>query len=167
MVSMDDDRQKTNDLAARFMRIFELSFKQMSQRRHHNHVFKDLSINKLHTLNTLYQHPGTVQKELAELLQITPAAVSTSVREMESMGLIERRADEHDARLMRLYLSEEANQIVGENIANRHAAIAKLLSVLPIDEQNMIVSSLEKAWSIYINHDKSISVNPGSECDNG
>src|SRR6266498_4369965 len=129
MGSTNDDRHETNELAARFMRVFEASFKQMSQRRHHNHLFKDLSINKLHMLNMLYHHPGTVQKELAELLEITPAAVSTAVREMESMGLIERKADEHDARLMRLYLSEEANQIVGENITHRHAAIAKLLAV--------------------------------------
>ena len=153
MGSTSDDRQETNELAARFMRVFESSFKQMSQRRHHNHFFKDLSINKLHTLNMLYHHPGTAQKELAELLEITPAAVSTAVREMEAIGLIERRADEHDARLMRLYLSDEANQIVGENITHRHAAIAKLLSVLPIEEQHMIVSSLEKALLIYTNHD--------------
>jgi DNA-binding MarR family transcriptional regulator len=148
-----DDRRLTSELATRFLRVFETSFKQMTQRRHHNHVFKDLSINQLHTLGMLYQHPGTTQKELAEFLQITPAAVSTSVREMESMGFIERKADEHDARLMRLYLSDEAHQVMGENVAQRHAAIAKLLSVLPIEEQEMIVSSLEKALLIYTNDD--------------
>jgi DNA-binding MarR family transcriptional regulator len=163
----NDDQPETNDLAIRFMRVFESSFKQMSHRRHHNHVFKDLSINKLHTLNMLYQHPGTAQKELAEILEISPAAVSTAVREMESMGLIERKADEHDARLMRLYLSEEANQTVGENITHRHAAIAKLLSVLPIEEQQMIVSSLEKALLIYTNHDNPTPANPETGCNNG
>jgi DNA-binding MarR family transcriptional regulator len=167
MGSIDDDRLATNELAARFMRVFEASFKQMSQRKHQNQLFKDLSINKLHMLNMLFHHPGTAQKELAELLQITPAAISTAVREMESMGLVERKADEHDARLMRLYLSEEANQIVGENLTHRHAAIAKLLSVLPIEEQHMIVSSLEKALLIYTNHDNPTLVNPENECKNG
>jgi MarR family transcriptional repressor of mepA len=163
----NDDRHATNELAERFMRVFESSFKQMSHRRHHNHVFKDLSINKLHTLNMLYHHPGTAQKELAEMLEITPAAVSTAVREMEGMGLIERKADEHDARLMRLYLSEEANQIVGENITHRHAAIAKLLSVLPIEEQHMFVSSLEKALLIYTNQDNPTPVDPECDCNKG
>jgi DNA-binding MarR family transcriptional regulator len=129
MDSTDDDRLATNELAARFMRVFDASFKQMSQRKHHNHVFKDLSINQLHMLNMIHHHPGTAQKELAELLQITPAAVSTAIREMESMGLVERKADALDARLMRLYLSEEASQVVSENLAHRHAAIAKLLSI--------------------------------------
>ncbi len=160
MDSKDDDRQATNELAARFMRVFDSSFKQMAQRRHHNHVFKDLSINQLHMLNMVYRHPGTAQKELAELLQITPAAVSTAIREMESMGLVERKANEADARLMCLYLSEEASQIVGENLAHRHAAIAKLLAVLPIEEQNMIVSSLEKALLIYTNHDNPNAADP-------
>ncbi len=167
MGSTNDNRLATNELAARFMRVFEASFKQMSQRKHHNHLFKDLSINKLHMLNMLYYHPGTAQKELAELLEITPAAVSTAVREMESVGLVERKADQNDARLMRLYLSEESNQIVGENITHRHAAIAKLLSVLPIEEQHMIVSSLEKALLIYTNHDSAAPLNPKAECDNG
>jgi len=162
MEPTDDDRLATNELAARFMRVFDSSFKRMSQRRHHNHVFKDLSINQLHMLNMLYHHPGTAQKELAELLQITPAAISTAIRAMESMGLVERKADEYDARLMRLFLSEEASQIVGENLAHRHAAIAKLLSVLPIEEQQMIVSSLEKALLIYTSHDNPTS-NPNSE----
>ena len=163
----NDDRPETNELAVRFMRVFDASFKQMSNRKHHKHLFKDLSINKLHTLNMLYHHPGTAQKELAELLEITPAAVSTSVREMENMGLVERRADEHDARLMRLYLSEEANQIVGENITHLHAAIAKLLSVLPVEEQHMIVSSLEKALLIYTNVDNPTPAHPEDKSDNG
>jgi DNA-binding MarR family transcriptional regulator len=163
----DDNRLATNELVARFMRVFDASFKQMSQRRHHNHVFKDLSINQLHMLNMIHHHPGTAQKELAELLQITPAAVSTAIREMESMGLVERKADEFDARLMRLYLSEEASQIIGENLAHRHAAIAKLLSVLPIEEQHMIVSSLEKALLIYTNHDNPIPAEPDSNNSNG
>lgn len=160
MDSTDDDHLATNELAARFMHVFDSSFKQLAQRRHFNHAFKDLSINQLHMLNMIHHHPGTVQKELAELLQITPAAVSTAIREMESMGLVERKANEADARLMRLYLSEEASQIVGENLAHRHAAIAKLLAVLPIEEQHMIVSSLEKALLIYTNHDNPNAADP-------
>jgi DNA-binding MarR family transcriptional regulator len=163
MVLQDDDRLATNELAARFMRVFDASFKQMSQRKHQNHFFKDLSINQLHMLNMIHHHPGTAQKELAELLQITPAAVSTAIREMESMGLVERRADQFDARLMRLYLSEEADQIISENLAHRHAAIAKLLSVLPVEEQNMIVSSLEKALLIYTNHDNPTPADPNAD----
>src|SRR5258706_16109199 len=100
MDSTNDDRQETNELAARFMRVFEASFKQMSQRRHFNHFFKDLSINKLHMLNMLYHHHDTMKKELADLLEITPAADTTAVREGESMGLIDQRAYEHEARLI-------------------------------------------------------------------
>lgn len=167
MDSSHHDSPDTNELAARFMRVFESSFKQMSQRRPLNQLFKDLSINKLQALNALYQHPGTTQKELAELLQITPAAVSTAVRDMESIGLLERKADEADARLMRLYLSEEAYQIVGEHIMHRQTAIAKLLSVLPIEEQEMIVLSLEKALVIYKDHDNPTPVNPQADTNNG
>jgi DNA-binding MarR family transcriptional regulator len=151
----DSDRQENFSLAERFMRVFEASHHKMSQEKHHqhHHAFKDLSINKLIALNMLYRQPGTVQKELAGFLQITPAAVSTAVRELESMGLIERKPDQADVRLMRLYLSDEANKIIAESISHRHQAISNLLSVLPVDEQHRIVSSLEKALQILTTHD--------------
>lgn len=155
MCNDDRDRQREFSLAERFMRVFEMSHHQMSQEKqqHHHHAFKDLSLNKLIALNMLYRSPGSAQKELAEFLQITPAAVSTAVRELQTAGLIERKPDKDDVRLMRLYLSEKAHQIVGETIKHRHDAITKLLDVLPLEEQHMIVTSLEKALQILTTRD--------------
>lgn len=165
MCMKDSDRHESLSLAERFMRVFEASHRQMSQEKHHNHheAFKDLSINKLIALNMLHRNPGRAQKELAEFLQITPAAVSTAVREMETMGLIERKPDNTDVRLMRLYLSDEANQIISESNMHRLKAIANLLSVLPDDEQHMIVSSLEKALQILTDHNTPLALQPTSD----
>ncbi|MCA0452896.1 MAG: MarR family transcriptional regulator [Chloroflexi bacterium] len=163
----DRDRHSESSLAERFMRVFEMSHHQMSQEKqqHHHHAFKDLSINKLVALNMLYRQPGSAQKELAEFLQITPAAVSTAVRELENTGLVERKPDQDDVRLMRLYLSEKAHQIVGETIKHRHDAIAKLLDVLPSEEQHMIVTSLEKALQILTTRDVPLSLQSDNEAN--
>jgi DNA-binding MarR family transcriptional regulator len=86
-----------------------------------------------------------VQKDLAEQLEITPAAISTAVRHMERCGLIERIPDTHDARLMRLYLSDNAQEMIHESQAQRWRAAASLLEGLPLTEQRMVVEALERA----------------------
>lgn len=149
----NDERYETHHLAERFIHVFESSFKHMSQKRPHHQPFKDLSLNKFFALNILYHQPGMAQKDLAGHLHITPAAVSTFVRDLENMSLIERKPDQADARLMRLYLSDDAYQSLHEAIGHRRQAIAQLLAGLPVDEQHMIVTALEKALKIYLSHE--------------
>lgn len=54
-------------------------------------------------LFAICQHEGMNLGELAQLLQIENSTASVSVRRMEKAGLVERRADELDNRMTRLY----------------------------------------------------------------
>lgn len=62
-------------------------------------------------LFVLSHDPGLTQKALADALEIAPATLSVSVRRMETAGLVERRADDSDARLQRLYLTTEGEAL--------------------------------------------------------
>ncbi len=53
----------------------------------------------------LHHHPGMTQKALAQSLGVAAPTLSVSIRRFEAAGLVERRADEQDARLSRLYLT--------------------------------------------------------------
>jgi len=55
--------------------------------------------------------PGMTQKALADALGIAAATLSVSVRRLEAAGLVERRADETDARVQRLYLTDEGEAL--------------------------------------------------------
>ncbi len=59
----------------------------------------------------LHHEPGMTQKALADTLGIAAPTLSVSVRRMEAAGLVERRADEHDARVQRLYLTAEGEEM--------------------------------------------------------
>lgn len=59
----------------------------------------------------LSHEPGLTQKALADAMGIAPATLSVSVRRMEAAGLVERRTDDKDARVQRLYLTAEGDAV--------------------------------------------------------
>jgi DNA-binding MarR family transcriptional regulator len=52
------------------------------------------------------ERAGTPSTKLGPKMGMEPTSLSRSLRGMESMGWIERRPDEHDKRMMRVYLTE-------------------------------------------------------------
>jgi DNA-binding MarR family transcriptional regulator len=146
MTRSAQERQDTEALALRFISVIEEAFKRLSESPiPMPSVMKELNFNQIRALHILHRQPGLVQKNLADGLGITPAAISTAVREMEGMGLIERRSDPHDARLLRLYLSDSANDMIRRAQLMRVEAVANLLQALPFEEQLHIVEALEAA----------------------
>jgi DNA-binding MarR family transcriptional regulator len=58
-------------------------------------------------LRMLAAHEGVSQRELAEMLHLSPPAVTTTLQKLETDGLIERTSDAADQRLTRIHLTEE------------------------------------------------------------
>lgn len=134
------------ELARRLLRVIDVITKFSEQCIPEE--FAQLSITQVRTLYLLLHRPGISQKSLAKLLQITPAAVSVTVRDLEAAGLIERNPDPEDARQMNLVLSERGETLVASGENMRYGAVAKMLEALPIDDQRMIVEALERAFEI-------------------
>ena len=51
--------------------------------------------------------PAPSQKELADLLHISPATIANSLRSLERAGFVTREADEKDSRRNRIFISEK------------------------------------------------------------
>lgn len=51
--------------------------------------------------------PAPSQKELADLLRISPATIANSLRSLERSGFVTRQADEQDSRRNRIFISEK------------------------------------------------------------
>lgn len=60
----------------------------------------------------LAQHPDVTQKELAQALGVIPASLSEVLMKLERKGLVERKKDEGDRRLVRVKLTEEGQKIL-------------------------------------------------------
>lgn len=63
-------------------------------------------------LGYLRRHEGINQVGLAELLEVRPITLARLVDRLEEAGWVERRADPHDRRMCRLYLTEAAGPVI-------------------------------------------------------
>lgn len=61
-------------------------------------------------VQVLSARDGIGQSELAEALHVSRPTVTTMLQRMEASGMVERRADETDSRITRVYLTEEGRR---------------------------------------------------------
>ncbi|NDJ76505.1 MAG: MarR family transcriptional regulator [Chloroflexi bacterium] len=134
-------------LAERLLAVFDIVIK-VTELRLPDALSEMLNLNQIRTMYLLRYETGLSQKEIAERLGLTPAAISKLVREMEHNGFVERHPDEHDARQMKLHLSDFGQNVVTHGEAMRVNAIAKVLSALSLDERRLVVELLERALEI-------------------
>lgn len=74
---------------------------------------------------------GTRQADLARAIGITEASLTTTIRQLEATGLVERLADEQDRRANPLHLTQEGTRIARKADARLVALRAELLDGIP------------------------------------
>ena len=70
-------------------------------------------------LRAIGVHESVTQRDLGEMLQVSPAALTTMLQRIERQGLIERWPDATDQRLMRLRLTDEGRAL-NETLGSAH-----------------------------------------------
>jgi MarR family transcriptional repressor of mepA len=64
---------------------------------------RDLTQQQSFALGFLVEHPGSIQRDVAEITRTTPASVSSLLQGLEKRGLIERRTEGGNERSKRVY----------------------------------------------------------------
>lgn len=59
----------------------------------------------------LWQQEGLTQSELAEILCVGAPTMTKSLKRLEQAGLVERKQDEEDARVFRVYLTPRGKEL--------------------------------------------------------
>lgn len=75
-------------------------------------------------LQAIAHRDGMSQSDLADSLHVSRPTVTTMLKRMESTGMVERRPDETDSRITRVYLTEEGRRL-GQLM---HAGFADVLN---------------------------------------
>lgn len=65
-------------------------------------------------LMTLSKKGSLSQRELAEKMRVTPPSITVAIQKMEQEGLLTRKHDEKDQRVIRLYITEKGKECVDE-----------------------------------------------------
>ncbi len=95
-------------------------------------------------LNVLARHDGTAQRDLAEAMHVAPPTLSRMLRSMEASGLVERRADESDQRLTRVFLSDAGRALAEQARAALADHIPLAMAALSPEERVELARLLDK-----------------------
>lgn len=107
-------------------------------RRHGLHLGQD------HLLAVLWQQDGRTPGEIATALNVTTAAVVKAATRMSASGLLTRRRDEQDNRLVRLWLTD-AGRALQEPIEKERQLIEEQITAdLTPTERRHLLSALTK-----------------------
>jgi DNA-binding MarR family transcriptional regulator len=100
--------------------------------------------------------PGRSQQAVADEFGIPPSRLVTFIDELEHAGLVERRRDERDRRVQRLFLTPKGAKTMEEIADIGRESEQALLQALSSDERLQLHQLLERLMA---NHD--ITVHPG------
>lgn len=94
-----------------------------------------------HIILLLKHNSGLTVGQVAESIGVSPATVSVSIKRMEKAGFVEKRADEKDARITKLYLTEKGES-APEHIRDKMDSQEKFITKSMTDEEILLFSDL-------------------------
>jgi MarR family transcriptional regulator for hemolysin len=95
-------------------------------------------------LQVLWDTDGLTPGELAERLQVSTPTVVKSVNRMDAAGLLIKRRDTVDRRLVRIYLTERAKNVQDAVQSARADLERRVTATLTDDERANLVLALRK-----------------------
>lgn len=87
-------------------------------------------------LTRLYRRPGASQTELADMLEVDRASAGRMIDRMEKNGWVERRSDDGDRRINRLYLTADARRAHKAMWSIAEATVDDALAPLSVTERD-------------------------------
>ena len=105
----------------------------------------DLGIKTPHLdiLINLYRFDGISQQELARKLLVGRSNMSMLLPQLEKRGLIERKADTKDKRVLRLSLTRDGRGLTEEAMALQTGLIERIMSQTPEERCLQVAEAME------------------------
>ncbi|MGW4536097.1 MarR family winged helix-turn-helix transcriptional regulator [Nocardia sp. NPDC004340] len=103
-----------------------------------------LHLGQNHVLAALWEQDGRTPGEMAAALNVTTPTVVKMATRMAAAGLLTRRRDDKDNRLVRLWLTDHGRELREPVEAGRKALSDKVTADLTADEREHLMSALAK-----------------------
>lgn len=104
----------------------------------------DIKPPHLDILINLYRTPGISQQDLADKLLVGRSNLSMLLPQMEKRGLLVRRSDPRDRRVLRLELTPEGIELTEQAITIQSALIERTMKTATLEECNLVGSVMTR-----------------------
>lgn len=116
--------------------------RQMHERFRHAFRNAKLQPHVFFMLKQVTQEPGVTVSELARRLSLVKSHVSKTIDLLDRQGYVEKRADESDQRLVRLYATPAAAELMAESEQIARQAWAEMVVGVPPEQLDTVVTGL-------------------------
>lgn len=103
-------------------------------------------------LFVVLSNPGITQQELSDMLAVSKSTIGTSLKRMEKMGLVERKAYAQDSRCKCIFITEDGKKLADlcqQELMEFHHFIFSTFSESEIQQINLIFTQLCKRIDEY------------------
>ena len=107
-----------------------------------------LKTSEHEVLVNLLLYPGSTQQQLGAHLYAAKSVVSSLVSKLEARGLLERRADDSDARIWRLHLTREGDKLARRALAVQIEVVTAMGEGSSAADNARLVASLDRVSAI-------------------
>jgi DNA-binding MarR family transcriptional regulator len=105
-------------------------------------VAGELTLAQLSILVTLLDRGPIRMTDLAAHERVRTPTTTVAIRRLEKVGLVKRSRDPSDLRAVLVDITPQGRSVHGESLANRHAALAAMLSQLPESDLQTLTQAL-------------------------
>ena len=127
-----------------FLTLFTRASKLMRQAADEAMSRHGVRVGQNMVLEALWDSDGLTPGELAERLHVSTPTVVKSATRMEATGLVARRRDETDRRLVRLFLTDRGRSVQADIEAARDELARRATTRLTDAERRHLLSALKK-----------------------
>lgn len=129
----------------------------------------ELTLAQLSILITLLDRGPIRMTELAAHERVRTPTTTVAIRRLEKIGLVKRSRDPSDLRAVLVDITEEGLASHRQSLANRHAALAAMLSRLSPEDLDTLTRALEPLerlanWGAAATGDAGAGAEGGADC---
>lgn len=135
---MDRTRHTLNELlVSMFNYVLYLEERNLKQKG------VKLSMNEVHILESIQKASDNSMSHIAKRLMVTQGTLTTNVAKLVTKGYVERLRDPDDKRVVRLNITEKAEEVLKVHEDFHREMIDKTIGDLGLDENEVLIQSLE------------------------
>lgn len=142
MADSESTAPEVTDLAEGLHRALSKLFAILRRGDPNNVVAGELTLAQLSILVTLLDQGPIRMTDLAAHERVRTPTTTVAIRRLEKIGLVKRSRDPSDLRAVLVDITPQGRAVHAESLANRHAALAAMLSQLPRDDLDALMQAL-------------------------
>ncbi len=115
-------------------------------RRRGRDILADFNITnpQFNALLALRENDGITMGELCDKLFLAYSTATDLIDRMEKNGLLERKRDSQDRRVIRLAITNKGKVAISEVVAARRRYVASILERLSVEQRSHLAESLDR-----------------------